>query len=251
MVNVKLIKAANEIKTPLAFLALFIIITEGVILFLAGQATGGDFTVLVISAALLPFAALLVFYFLYRYAVSDKNFANGTQPIKDDVTQKPSGRRYDLFVSAPMAAFDTDGEFSSSRNAIFDVVRGIKKSCNFENVFYAGNEIESFKDFDSADLSVIDDYDATYNSKYFLLFYPKKLVTSALIELGWAMAFKKPIIIFYKNKDDLPFLMKHLDGAYRNIKLYQYKTSANVRDKFHNNGLKLFEILEKRPNNNI
>jgi len=247
MVDVKLVKAASEIKTPLAFLALFIIITEGVILFLAGKATGGDFTALVISAALLPFAALLVFFLLYRYGVSGKSFTNGTQPIRDDVTQKPSGRKYDLFVSSPMAAFETDGEFKSSRDAIFDVVRGVKKSCNFESVFYAGTEIESFKDFDSADLSVIDDYDAAYNCKYFLLFYPKKLVTSALIELGWAMAFKKPIIIFYKNKDDLPFLMKHLDSAYRNIKLYQYKTSANVRDKFHNNGVKLFEILEKKP----
>jgi hypothetical protein len=243
-VNKQLIQAASEIKTPLAFLALVIIVTEGIFLYLASKATGGDFTILVVAAAFLPFCSLSVFYFLYRNALPKSQLGGSFQPIKDSVTQQPSGKTYDLFVSAPMASFETESEFKSSRDAIFDVVKGIKRSCSFDDVFYAGTEIESFKEFDSADLSVIEDYDATYHSKYFLLFYPERLATSALIELGWAMAFKKPIIIFYKDHEDLPFLMKHLEGSYTNIRLYKYKTSANVRDKFQTNGVRLFTALE-------
>ncbi|MGD8358175.1 MAG: hypothetical protein PVG42_08970 [Lysobacterales bacterium] len=245
MVDKDLVRAANEIKTPLAFLALAILVTESILVVLAGKAQGTNLTILVIACAALPFFLLFIFYLMFKGKTGTGVELESTQLIRKEVEKQPSGRKYDLFVSAPMAAFETDSEFKSSRAAVFDVVRGIKKHCHFQDVYYAGSEIESQKEFDSADLSVIEDFDAAINSKYFVLFYPKKLASSSLIELGWAMAYRKPIIVFYKNREDLPFLMKHMEGAYRNIRLYEYKTSANVRDKFCNHGEKLFEALEE------
>ncbi len=174
----ELLEAAGKIKTPIALLTVVIIFTEIILIYLIEKSTGTDFTILVIAIAALPFSVLFVLSYLYKNIISEISKSDSAQPIKPEVDKKPSGKKYDLFVSAPMASFESEGEFKSSREAIFNVVRGIKKNCKFESVFYAGAEIESFKDFDVEDLSVIEDYDATFHSKYFILFYPKKLVTS-------------------------------------------------------------------------
>jgi len=69
MLNKELIQAAGSIKTPLSFLALVIIITEGILLYLAQNAQGVDFTILVAAMALLPFMTLGVFYFMFKSTV--------------------------------------------------------------------------------------------------------------------------------------------------------------------------------------
>ena len=169
---------------------------------------------------------------------------DGGLALKEEI-QAPSGKAYDLFVSAPMASFNTDGEFQASRNAVFDIVRNIKKQCKFDSVFYAGDEIESQKDFESEDLSVVEDYDACFRSKYFVLIYPLKIATSALIELGWAMALKKPIIIFAKNRVDLPFLARNADSVFSNLRIYEYKTSADIINRFQVSGKEILDQLSQ------
>ena len=235
-----MITALKEIKTPLAFLSLVVLVAEAILLYLMKQAAGVDLTILTVGCVSLPFACLVVLYFLYR---PSSQYA-AALPVRTEIPP-PSGRVYDLFVSAPMAAFDTDQEFKAARNATLDVVRGIKKHCRFKDVFYAGNEIESRKDFESEDLSVVEDYDACYRSKYFILIYPRKIATSALIELGWAMAHMKPIIIFAKDREDLPFLVKNADSVFANLRIYEYKTSADITDRFYANGNEIFEQLAK------
>jgi hypothetical protein len=238
--NIKAISALKEIKTPLAFLSLVVLVAEGILLYLMKKATGFDLTILIIGCILLPFACLVVLYLLYK----DPYGSASALAVKDEI-QPPSGKTYELFVSAPMAAFESDKDFQASRNAIFDVVRAIKKNCRFNDVFYAGTEIESHKDFESEDLSVVEDYDACFRSKYFILIYPQKLATSALIELGWAMAHRKPIIIFTKKRGDLPFLAKNADAVFANLRIYEYKTSSDIIDRFYANGAELFTQLEK------
>lgn len=67
-----LVQAASTIKTPLSFLALVILVTEGLLYYLSSNAEGGDFSVLVWAIALLPFAALAVFFLLFRGSMSTK-----------------------------------------------------------------------------------------------------------------------------------------------------------------------------------
>jgi hypothetical protein len=231
-------KTIEAVKTPLGFFALVILVSEGLILYLIKGASGTNLTVLTLGCVLLPFGCMVFVYLLNRSTSTSAPELS----VKPEV-KPPSGRAYELFVSAPMAAFETEKEFQSSRNAVFDVVRGIKKSCNFKSVFYAGNEIESQRDFESEDISVVEDYDACYRSTYFMLIYPQKLATSALIELGWAMAHKKPTIIFAKRREDLPFLARNADAVFSNIRIYEYKTSADITNKFYPNGIELFKQL--------
>lgn len=239
-------KTISAVKTPLGFFSLVILVSEGLLLYLAKGATGTNITVLTVGCVLLPFACMVFVYLLNRQTPTPTPAPELS--VKPDV-KPPSGHSYDLFVSAPMAAFETEKEFQSSRNAVFDVVRGIKKTCKFNSVFYAGNEIESQKEFESEDMSVVEDYDACCRSKYFMLIYPQKIATSALIELGWAMAHRKPTIIFTKTRIDLPFLARNADAVFSNIRIYEYKTSADISNRFYANGSGCFEQLldPKKP----
>ena len=237
--DINVIKSLKEIKTPLSFLSLAIIVTEGLLYSLIEKAEGLNLTLVTIGMVALPFFILVIFYLL------SKNKSNGFEggEVVDKSSKNIQERKYDLFVSAPMASFDHSKEYESSRASISDAVRGIKKSCNFSDVFYAGYEIASFKEFESADLSVAQDYTSLRNSTNFVLIYPRNMATSALIELGWAMVMKKPIIILVKDRDDLPYLMKHADSVYKNIAIYKYKTSSDIQNKFSPNGTKLFDAL--------
>jgi len=235
-----MIDALKGIRTPLAFLSLVVLAAEGILLYLMNKVDGANTTILIIGCMLLPFACLLVLYLLYKKTTEQVP----KLVVKEDI-HPPSGRVYDLFVSVPMAAYATEAEFQASRSAVFDVIRGTKKHCKFSDVFYAGSEIESPEDFESEDMSVVEDYDALARSKYFMLIYPQKIVTSALIELGWAMAHRKPIIIFVKNRADLPFLAKNADAVFANLRIYEYKTSSDIINRFSANGSEIFEQLMK------
>jgi len=239
--DANVIKSLKEVRTPIAFLSLMIVMIEGALLFFGQKAEGTDFTIIVVGVIVLPFVCLLVLYLMYRNKVVE----SCGLPVHENIKVEHSGKQYDLFVSAPMAAFDTEEEYKSSRESIFSMVRGIKKHCKFESVFYAGEEISSFKEFDSEDLSITKDYEAVCNSKYFLLIYPQKIASSALIELGWAMVLNKRIIIFVKSHKDLPYLLNQADSVYRNLSIYKYKTSSDVVDKFKNSGDELFCHFDK------
>lgn len=240
--DANVIKSLKEIKTPLAFLSLTIVATEGLLYLLIEKVDGVNLTLITIGMLLFPFAILFTFYHLFK---CPPNGFEGAEVI-DDSSKNIQERVYDLFVSAPMASFDHTQEYESSRASILDSVRGIKKNCNFSDVFYAGQEISSFKEFESEDLSITRDYSSLKNSMNFVLIYPRVIATSALIELGWAMVMKKPIIIFVKNMDDLPFLMKHADSVYRNIAIYKYKTSSDIQNKFTTSGSKIFDALTSK-----
>ena len=236
--NANAIKSLKEIKTPLAFLSLTVLVAEAVLLYLMKKARGSDLTILLVGCVLLPFACLLTMYLMSR----QPGRLDGALAVREDI-QAPSGKAYDLFVSAPMAAFETEAEYQASRKEIFAIVKSIKKYCKFDSVSYAGNEIESQKEFESTDLSVVEDYDACFRSTYFLLIYPLKIVTSALIELGWPMALKKPIIIFTKARGDLPFLARNADAIFSNLRIYEYKSGAEIIQFFHTNGKEILEQL--------
>ena len=238
----KLLKSIGEIKTPIGFLCLTILMTEALLFALIKTVAGVNTTIITVGMVTLPFYILWIFYSIFK---THPNGFEGSE-IEEEKAEKIVERKYDLFVSVPMAAFDTTTEYEAFRSATLDCIRGIKNSCAFSDVFYAGQGLGSFEEFESEDLSVAQNYSALKNSSNFLLIYPKKLPTSALIELGWAMVMNKPIIIFSKGRDELPYLMKNADSIYKNIAIYEYKKSSDIQKRFSANKRKLFESLTSK-----
>lgn len=132
---------------------------------------------------------------------------------------------YDVFLSTPMAAFANDAEYRASRKQIMKVFDALKDGG--ERVYWAAERIESMEDFDTLDVSASDDIAALEQSRCFVLIYPEKLVSSALLEAGYALALKRPSHYFVEDRDDLPFLMRELAGPVQNVRIH---TKADWKD---------------------
>lgn len=122
-----------------------------------------------------------------------------------------SGFVYDVFLSTPMAAYQNDAEYAAERLQIKKLFDSLTGRCGLK-VYWAAEKIESMSDFDTLDVSVLDDLKALQTSRTFSLIYTKRLATSALFEAGYALALKRVSHYFVRDRDDLPFLMRELAG---------------------------------------
>jgi hypothetical protein len=129
------------------------------------------------------------------------------------------GFRYDVFLSTPMAAFATDAEYRSGRAQFKKLFDSLTRDCGL-SVYWAAEKIESMSDFDTLDISVLDDLKALQESRRFALVYPKKMATSALFEAGYALALNRFSHYFVRDRDDLPFLMRELAGSSPNVRIH-------------------------------
>ena len=127
---------------------------------------------------------------------------------------------YDVFLSAPMAAFESDATYVAARTEIKKVFNTLTQDCGMR-VYWAGEKIEHMSDFDTIDVSVLDDVQALQQSRCFLMIYPQKLATSALFEAGYALALGCPSHYFVRERQDLPFLLRELPGVVRNVHIHE------------------------------
>ena len=125
--------------------------------------------------------------------------------------------QYDVFVSAPMAGFATDADLAADHERIEPVVAYLEGQLGFK-VYWAGRSIKSRADFDAKDISAKRDVEALLDSRYFLLLYPEKIVSSVLFEAGIALRSCWSSVYFVRDRSDLPFLMSEASQAFRNVR---------------------------------
>lgn len=141
---------------------------------------------------------------------------------------------YDVFLSTPMAAFSTDAEYRGARaefKKVFDALKGCGLS-----VYWAAENIEKMSDFDTLDVSVLDDLKALQESARFVLIYPQQIATSALFEAGYALALNRFSHYFVRDRDDLPFLMRELGGSNSSVRIHtdqDWKDYDDLAAKMH------------------
>jgi pimeloyl-ACP methyl ester carboxylesterase len=164
--------------------------------------------------------------------------------VKDRIKTSLSRFKYDVFVAAAMAAHDDDAEYKANHEAVLSLIETLKTKCNCKAVFYAGKNMSSMEKFDPEELALKDDLAALRKSRNFMLFYPKKIVSSVLYEAGWALILGKPSIYIVRSYDDLPFLMKEAQQAFshRRVRIFECRDHESVLDKVAGYGDRLFQI---------
>lgn len=133
--------------------------------------------------------------------------------VKSNIEQCAKRYKFDVFIAAAMAGHDTDEEYQKSRNDVLLVIKQLEEKCNVHNIYYAGQKLKSKKKFEAKSLSLEIDMNALRSSRYFLLLYPQKLVSSVLFEAGIALALGIPSVYFVKDRKNLPFLMEQAGQA--------------------------------------
>lgn len=115
-----------------------------------------------------------------------------------------------VFIAAPISGFDRKTEYNFFRQFILYLIDALRQS-GFE-VCSEVEQISKTENYDSPMKSVNDDFSNILSSDIFLLLHPKKIQSSSLIELGFACANKKVIVLAGK-KEDFPYLAKGLETS--------------------------------------
>ena len=113
-----------------------------------------------------------------------------------------------LFIATPISAFGSNEELFSFRSWLNVLIHGVKKECPGLSIEAEVLGIESSKDYDDPESSVVNDLAAIERCTHFMMIYPKPLASSALIELGYALAKEKPVLIMTRSIDDLPSVIR-------------------------------------------
>jgi hypothetical protein len=151
--------------------------------------------------------------------------------------RKATKPKYDVFLSVPMASFETDAEYKAFRAEAMKVVAALRDRCGL-SVFCALEGIKSMAEFDTHGVSARDDMDILHHSGNFVMLYPQKLASSALFEAGFALALRLPCLFFVRKEEDLPYLMQRLPEAFTNVSILdsrEWKTYEDIGTRLEKN----------------
>lgn len=121
-----------------------------------------------------------------------------------------------VFIATPISGFNNQSIYNRYRTNILKLIDILYKM-NFKVI----SEIERINEigcYDSPNKSVKNDFNNIKECGYFIIVHPYKMQTSSLIELGYACALEKKIIII-ANKNDLPYLALGFEDYSSSIKI--------------------------------
>ncbi|MCD8013696.1 MAG: nucleoside 2-deoxyribosyltransferase domain-containing protein [Lachnospiraceae bacterium] len=125
-----------------------------------------------------------------------------------------SGRN--IFLAAPISGFQEKKEYEDYRLMLTNLIAFLR-----ENGHTVYSEIENVYDdtcYDSPGKSAMDDFSKISECDTFLMLHPKRMQTSTFIELGYACAKSKKLVIVGDMKD-LPYLAQGLEESERDARI--------------------------------
>lgn len=118
-----------------------------------------------------------------------------------------------IFLATPMSGFGDAKMYSEYREKMMSFISILK------NEFDVYSEIEKIINsdcYDSPEKSVSEDFGMIDSSDVFVIHHPKPMQTSTFIELGYAFAKNKTIIII-ANSQKLPYLMRGMTNSFSRV----------------------------------
>ena len=115
---------------------------------------------------------------------------------------------FGIFVSTPISGFSDKSEYYNYRKIVLNLISKLRESYS---VCSEVEQVIGFENYDSPEKSIVEDFESIRNNDVFLLLHPSKMQTSSLIELGYAIALDKRIVIVGR-KEDLPYLAVGLES---------------------------------------
>lgn len=109
-----------------------------------------------------------------------------------------------IFLAAPISGFSVEQEYQKYRKSVLALIAGLRK-LSFE-VYSEIERISNASDYDSPENSAETDFHRIDQMDVFLLLHPVKEQSSTLIELGYAYAKGKTIVIVGDTMN-LPYLV--------------------------------------------
>jgi nucleoside 2-deoxyribosyltransferase len=118
-----------------------------------------------------------------------------------------SGAR--IFLAAPMSGFESDEAYRHHRSIVNEACAAFERSGSVDWVYFAGRTIQSVSGFTSADEAFLADYTHLASCDLFVLYYPFRVLSSVLVEVGVAIGLGKPCLLVCRDRGDLVYLLRN------------------------------------------
>ena len=128
-----------------------------------------------------------------------------------DAASRSLGAREDdlnIFIAAPMSGFDNDADFQAAKADIAQLSETLRSMRKVGQVYFAGENVQSTAHFTPNNNALISDISMLARCQRFFFIYPKKVLTSALVEVGFALGRGIRSHFFVKDREDLPYLLR-------------------------------------------
>ena len=129
-----------------------------------------------------------------------------------------------IFFAAPISGFEDESEYRKNRDKLLDIINRLR--INYE-VYSEILNIGSLASYDEPGVSAVKDFNEISKSDVFNIYHPMNMQTSTFIELGYAVAKGKSIILI-GDKDTLPYLALGLSKYNSSIKII---SSSELNEK--------------------
>lgn len=137
-----------------------------------------------------------------------------------------------------MTSLSHDG-YLQSRDFMVRVTKSLKEN-GARSVFYAGEHIESREAAEQGIAAVNLNFPHLKQAEHVILFYPERVASSSLMELGYALALGKSLVVFVKNRRDLPHLLQDIDSSSSRVKIREYDNDDEALRIIKGSGMSLF-----------
>jgi len=136
-----------------------------------------------------------------------------------------------IFISIPMAGLDDRNDFDAMKKLATDLSLEITRNSR-STVYCAYDVVSGPENFPMTAVPALEVLTKIRKCDYFLAILPKRVYTSTLIEIGYAMGKKKNVCIAYfedaSGNDTLPYLLKTAAPEARiGLKFVKYKFSSH------------------------
>lgn len=128
-----------------------------------------------------------------------------------------------VYISAPMSSITLE-DFRKNKLFLITLKKMLIEDQMFDNVICPAIERDE-EDWSGITTAVKTNYRNLRRIQHLIVFYPKHIPTSSLLEIGYGIALCKNIIIFYK--DELPYMLK---GAAEDIPHLHTRKFVNNED---------------------
>ena len=123
--------------------------------------------------------------------------------------------RIKIFLAAPISGFKDEYEYRRNRENLLNLITELRKYfCVYSEILNIG----SLKSYDEPGESAKKDFNEISDADIFIIYHPMSMQSSTMIELGYAVAKEKKIIVIGE-KDKLPYLALGLPQYSSKVKI--------------------------------
>lgn len=144
-----------------------------------------------------------------------------------------------FFISTPIAGFNDEKQYLEYRKILGDICNNLKAEFGERSTYAAFLDVADYDSYDLPEDSAKIDLEQLQKADCMILFYPIKVVTSALTELGVALGLNKKVLLVVPNIQILPYMVQGIPALIPNrVKLIE----ANIEDRLLAN--RIIEVIK-------